>query len=190
LQSRLYLDFREDDSFDASLAYLLKVLHGIPFHEKPPLGPLPTFVSGEKSAPLPSTVKLKTTTPVSSAPNQVSLASFKDLYDFAYSPTGMNLSRSEAQTWAENWLKSPTGDFDRFREAYGFAYSPAGMNLSRTEAQEWAESWYKKPKEDLERFKEAYEFGYRPGGLNLTRTEAQGWANKWLSQNPGKEFHK
>lgn len=41
LGRRLYIDFSNDDDYDARLEQLLRELHGEPAHEKPPLGPSP-----------------------------------------------------------------------------------------------------------------------------------------------------
>ena len=48
LGQRLWLDFRDDDAFEAQLEELLRELHGAPRHVKPPLGRNP--FAGQEAA--------------------------------------------------------------------------------------------------------------------------------------------
>jgi predicted RNA-binding Zn-ribbon protein involved in translation (DUF1610 family) len=52
LQSRIYIDFRNDADFDVKLKDLLHQLHGVPKHPKPTLGPSPfTSQQGQQGEP-------------------------------------------------------------------------------------------------------------------------------------------
>lgn len=67
------------------------------------------------------------------------LATYKELYDFAWSASGMGLSRQDAQKWTEDWLKYYSHkNLETFKEYYHYAFSASGLGLSRTEAQKWA----------------------------------------------------
>ncbi len=50
LKSRKYVDFRVDSEFEDRLTQLLRRLHGVPEHPRPPLGPRPTFMTSNASA--------------------------------------------------------------------------------------------------------------------------------------------
>jgi len=67
------------------------------------------------------------------------LASYKEIYDFAYKAGGMNQSSSDATKFADKWISKCTGEsFTKFTEAYNFAYSASGMNMSSGDAKNWA----------------------------------------------------
>lgn len=67
------------------------------------------------------------------------LASYKEIYDFAYSAGGMNQTSSAAKDFAELWVsKCASESFESFKEAYKFAYSAGGMNMTSSDAKVWA----------------------------------------------------
>jgi hypothetical protein len=67
------------------------------------------------------------------------LASYKEVYDFAYSAMGMNLTLSAATAFADLWFTNCSeASFEPFKEAYRFAYSATGMNMTSSSAKEWA----------------------------------------------------
>ena len=45
LQSRVYIDFKDDDRFADALSELLRFFHSAPRHSRPPLGPVPAFAA-------------------------------------------------------------------------------------------------------------------------------------------------
>jgi len=68
-----------------------------------------------------------------------SLATYKELYDFASSAGGMGMTRQDAQKWTEDWLKHYSDkSFETFKEYYHYASSATGMGLIGTEARKWA----------------------------------------------------
>lgn len=92
-------------------------------------------------------IPLESTTPLSirkenhqkrvAGPSRVEV--FKEFYDYAYSLSGMNMSREEARDFALKWLEQHYDkDFNRFKEFYDYAYSLSGMNMSREEAKDFA----------------------------------------------------
>lgn len=50
LKAKVFIDFRNDDSFDASFEELLRHLHQSPLHVRPPLGSKPPFVENKEAA--------------------------------------------------------------------------------------------------------------------------------------------
>ncbi len=59
LKNRVFVDFRDDsdDAFEKSVEELAHVLHGVPIHDRPPLGARPSFATeeadGKKAEPDP-----------------------------------------------------------------------------------------------------------------------------------------
>jgi hypothetical protein len=89
LRSSYYLDFREKAKFNEGMETLLHHIFQYPTFRKPPLGPKPTFDTG------PQRDILQTNTKAASF-----RASFKDIYEFAYSLRGMNKDRLGAEAFA------------------------------------------------------------------------------------------
>ena len=72
-------------------------------------------------------------------PRTFKLATYKELYDFAFSTRGMGLTGPDARKWTEDWLKNYFDrDFETFKEYYRFASSVNGMGLIGSEARKWA----------------------------------------------------
>jgi len=134
LKSRFALDFRNDNEFEQQMEDLLRHIHQVPKYVKPQLGAKPSF--SEKTFPAVS---------VPRALKKTSFHTFKDVYLFAYSITGMNLDRDSAKEFAINWFREFSDkDFAEFKQIYSFAYSITGMNLDRDSAKEFAINEIKK----------------------------------------------
>jgi len=122
LKSRKYIDFHDDKLYPVSLEELLRHLLGVPKYKKPQLGARPRLSSNDAK---PSSV-LK----------------FKDIYQFANIPEGMNLSRDSAEDFTRGWIdKYPDTDSRIFKAAYLFAHKRDGMNLSHQDADDFTFEW-------------------------------------------------
>jgi hypothetical protein len=129
LKSRVFVDFRSDARFNESLEELLRYIHAAPRVPKPSLGSIPSFSKGPVMDP--------------SNMSRFDLDLFKKLEQFAYLPSGLNLSQAEAKEWAlertRTWQSVDIDHFkQRFSELSDFAYLPSGLNLSRQDARDWA----------------------------------------------------
>ena len=73
--------------------------------------------------------------------NTFTLNSYKEVYKFAYSASGMNQTTTNAKKFSDLWFsKCGIGGFDAFKEIYLYAYSALGMNMTSAKAKEWAMS--------------------------------------------------
>ncbi|BBL88961.1 hypothetical protein VroAM7_16140 [Vibrio rotiferianus] len=67
------------------------------------------------------------------------LEKYKDLYQFAYGGSGMNMNSSDATAFTDSWFSLCSDkDISKFKEVYIFAYSGGGMNKSGNDAKNWA----------------------------------------------------
>ncbi|HCM0916287.1 TPA: hypothetical protein N2817_004489 [Vibrio parahaemolyticus] len=67
------------------------------------------------------------------------LDEYKDLYQFAYGGSGMNMTASDATAFADSWFEfCADKDISKFKEVYTFAYSGGGMNKTGEDAKDWA----------------------------------------------------
>jgi hypothetical protein len=185
LQSKIFIDFRQDVSFDGSLEQFLGHLHEAPLVVRPPLGPRPSFQSAGNISTHRSQLS-DDPTPVKTCGHDVDdagtrdfdLRRFTQLRDYAYRTSGLNLSSAEAVKWAEQRVReSPPFDLQRFTQLRDYAYRTSGLNLSSAEAVKCAEQRVREsPTFDLQRFIQLRGYAYRSNGLNLSSAEATKWA--------------
>lgn len=170
LKARKYVDFRNDKRFRSSLEELLRHFLGVPKYKRPQLGAKPKLSSDKVKLPI--------------------AFKFKDIYQFANSPEGMNLSRDSAEDFTREWIdKYNDMDFRIFKAAYLFAHNLDGMNLRHQDAEdfaiEWIEQYYDK---DFRVFRKVYLFAYNKDGMNLTRQDAEDFAIEWMEKYSDKDF--
>ena len=177
LKSRVFVDFRDEKSFEKSLTILLQHFFEKQVNNKPPLGKPPKFNKTIIDTSLQEISEKKR--------SKSKLELFKETYIFASdSSIGLGLANSSAKEWAENWIISHYNkDLNIYKEAYKFAKdSSIGLGLTGSSAKEWAKNWiishYNK---DLNIYKEAYKFANDSSiGLGLTSSEAMKWAMNWI----------
>ena len=131
IKSRVWTDFRDDNTFDSSLNDLLRHLHQLPKYVHPPLGPKPDLPTHGVKQPIVTAQPTK----------KFQLSTFKEVYEFAHSfPHGLNKTFREAEEFAKEWMeKHADKDFQVFKEVYKFAHSfPHGLNKTFHEAEEFA----------------------------------------------------
>ena len=131
LQSRMYIDFRDDTMFDSSIKDLLRHLHQSPEYTRPPLGPMPDL----------HTRSVEHSTVIAQPAEKFQLSTFKQVYEFANGfPLGLNKTSREAEEFAKKWMeKHADKDFQVFKQAYEFANGfPLGLNKTSREAVEFA----------------------------------------------------
>jgi hypothetical protein len=129
LKSRIYIDFRDDDMFDSSLKTLLRHLHQSPEYTRPPLGPMPDL----------PTHGVEHSTVIEQPAEKFQLSTFKQVYKFAYSASGLNKTISGAEAFAKKWMEQRADkDFQVFKEVYEFAYSASGLNKTISGAEAFA----------------------------------------------------
>ena len=175
LNSRIYIDFQNDDMFVSSMEMLLRHIYKSPKYERPPLGNKPTF----------STKKKKQQNTINQPAKMNHIAKFKQIYDFAYSYNGMNNNSSDAEEFATMWMNQlSNNDFHVFKEVYNFAYSYNGMNNNSSDAKEFATMWMKQfAKIDFQNFKELYNFACSYNGMNKSSDDAKEFAINQLSND-------
>lgn len=116
---------------------------------------------------------------------------FKKVYDFAYSPSGMDKTRSEAEKFANDWVRKKSKfDFKSFIELYRFVYAPNNLDMTRSEAERFAFSWLDRPVNEFEMFKKAYDFAYSSGGMDKTRSDSLQFAYLWIREYSHYDFEK
>ncbi len=90
LKSRTYIDFRDDNMFSSNLETLLRHIYQSPKYVRPPLGPKPRFPSQWSEQPTVITLPTK----------KSRQATFEQVYQFAYSFSGMNKTYGDAEAFA------------------------------------------------------------------------------------------
>lgn len=180
LKSRAYVDFRSDESYAQNLESLLRHLYQSPKHVRPPLGAEPPLKSVENSQPAGAHQPLR----------GFQFAKFKELYDFAYSSNGLDLSKQEAEKWATNWLEVlAESNFNAFKELFQYAYSSSGLDLNKEQANEWAKDWLQRFSDrDIEAYKKVRDFAYSSSGLDLEKEQADEWTKNWLHRCRFEDF--
>ncbi len=178
LLSSYFINFKNETSFNDSLQVLLRHIFNEPLFTKPALGTKPVFNSVSSE--------------IVATESNNSVNSFEVAYKFAYSPQGMDKTRSGAEEFANNWMSQHPGkDISKFIEIYKFAYSPQGMDKTRSGAEEFAKHWMSQdPGKDVSKFIQTYKFAYSPQGMDKTRSGAEEFAKHWMSQDPGKDVSK
>jgi hypothetical protein len=182
LQSKIFIDFRDDAQFEAALERLLRHLHGVPLTMRPPVGLKPSFQSRSLTDPR----KPSNSEPVNQVQAAVSghsdsrfnLQRFEQLRSFAYRSDGLDMTKAAAIQWAQERLQdSPPFDLERFIQLKDYAYRPDGLDMTRAAAIQWAqERLHDSPPFDLERFIQLKDYAYRPDGLDMTKAAAIEWA--------------
>jgi hypothetical protein len=90
LKSIVYTDFRDDDTFGSSLKNLLRHLHQLPAHVRPPLGTMPDL----------PTHGVEHSTVITQPAEKFQLSTFKQVYEFAYNISGLNKTIRGAEAFA------------------------------------------------------------------------------------------
>jgi hypothetical protein len=179
LKSRFFIDFRNDEDYQIKFEELLRHIFNEPKYSRPQLGLKPFF----KDETMIKKINKKDNENqiIKQKEKELNLVTFKKVYDFAYSPNGMNKDRTDAQKFAEIWVSDKR--FDKFKEVYLFAYSISDMNKDRIDAQNFAEIWVENYfDKDFNEFKEVYLFAYSISGMNKNRIDAQKFALKTISK--------
>lgn len=170
LKSRKYVDFRDDKKFRTSFDELLRHLLGAYKYKRPQLGTKPRL-SSDNTKP---TISFK----------------FKEIYQFANSREGMNLSRDSAEDFTREWInKYDDIDFRFFKTAYLFAHNRDGMKLNRQDAEDFALDWTENCSDkDFRIFQKVYLFAYSKEGMNINRQDAEDFAMDWIEKYYKKNF--
>lgn len=67
---------------------------------------------------------------------------FKEVYRFAYSGGGLDMSKQGSKDFALNWIETKSEkDFNLFKEVYNYAYSGSGLDMSKQGAKKFAFDW-------------------------------------------------
>ena len=174
LRSRIFIDFRDDNTFDLNIDELIRHLYNSPKYKRPLLGEKPNLSEDVK----------KQTIDNLSPSKKPQLATFQHVYNFAY----INMSRTStaAEEFAKLWVeKFGNEDFKDFKESYYFAY----INMSRTStaAEEFAKLWVEKfGNKDFKDFKESYYYAYN--NMSRTSTAAEEFAKLWVEKFGNEDF--
>jgi hypothetical protein len=109
---------------------------------------------------------------------------FQEIYSFAISFSGMNLSDSDAREFANYWITtSSTLDFSKFKQAFSFANSFSGMNLNNNESKNFALDWVIRfSDKDIEEFKKRFSYANSICGLNMNVSDAKKFAINMLTK--------
>ena len=157
LKSRVLVDFRSDRDRDKGLEELLRNIHRIPRHARPSLGQKPVFDRASAPSktldeqPVEKTSNVLSSAKTTGGVTRFDIEKFKELRDFAFSVNGLNLTKAEADAWAQARLDNPRPfDIARFKELRDFAFSANGLNLTAAEAIRWAMSNLEKELESPE----------------------------------------
>jgi len=90
LKSRIFLDFRKTSMFDQSVEQLLRHIYQVPLHSPPPIGQPPKF----------KTLLKQSRTGHNRKAVSITSPAFKELFDFAWSPEGLDLkTKAECMHW-------------------------------------------------------------------------------------------
>jgi hypothetical protein len=126
LKSRVYVDFRIDASFPNSIEQLLRHIFRSPKYVRPPIGPIPAFESSSKQVDRP-------------ARSTFQLSTFQELVDYAYSSSGLDMTKADAAKWAEICVRRLSReDFEEFKRLVNYAYSSSGLDMTKRQAADWA----------------------------------------------------
>lgn len=90
LKTRVYLDFSNDNKYQDNIEKLLRHIHAQQEHKRPSLGTKPIFDNKLKKDKSKESKK------------SFNLIRFKNLFDYAYSASGLDMSKSAALNWALN----------------------------------------------------------------------------------------
>lgn len=183
LKSKVYVDMRDSARLPSAIEDLLRHIHDEPITTRPSVGDKPSFATSRSKVATDDSTNVAKAKPSSIQADRTAqplfdLARFKELRDFAYRPSGLDLSADAATAWAEDRMKDKTTfDLQRFIELRDFAFQTGGLDLTADAAAAWAEERMRdKTPFDLTKFKELRDFAYRPSGLDLSADVATTWA--------------
>ncbi|HEY9207358.1 MAG TPA: toll/interleukin-1 receptor domain-containing protein [Candidatus Methanoperedens sp.] len=115
LKSRMFIDFRNDNTFDLNIKQLIRHLHNSPKYIRPDLGEKPNLSEEVKKQKIESV----------SISKRPQLAIYKQGYNFAIK--NMGKLPFYAEEFAVSWIdKFSNKDFEDFKEAYNFAIKDMG----------------------------------------------------------------
>jgi hypothetical protein len=155
LNSRNTIDFRAEKEFEQRIEELLRHIYQVPKHPKPALGTKPSFLEKpDVSSNAPRTT--------------INNASFQEVFTFANSWGGINLSQTEATEFASVWMDQFNGkDFNIFKKVYSFANGWGGINLNAKDAKDFAINWVRDYYTvNFDEFKEQFFFALTNMNLN------------------------
>ena len=70
---------------------------------------------------------------------------FKEIFQWAYTSSGLNMSKIDARKFAFQWLEQHYDkDFGFFKKVFQWAYSSSGLNMNRIDARKFAFQWLEK----------------------------------------------
>ena len=168
LKSRMFIDFRNENTFNLKIDELIRHLYDYPKHKRPILGEKPNLSEDVK----------KQATDNLSPSKKPQLETFKHVYNFAYK--NMSKTSTAAEEFAKLWVeKFSNVNFEVFKESYYFAYK----NMSKTSraAEEFAKLWVEKfSNVNFEVFKESYYFAYK--NMSKTSRAAEEFAKLWVEK--------
>ena len=129
LKSRVYIDFRDDQLFHSRVEELLRHLLDKPKYKRPPLGTTPSLPPHDTAEPIKAPQPAK----------KSRMDTFKEVYEYARSYSGLGKIPSEAEKFAEMWVNQYYDkDFERFKEVYEYARSYSGLGKIPSEAEKFA----------------------------------------------------
>ncbi|MCK4820066.1 toll/interleukin-1 receptor domain-containing protein [bacterium] len=166
LKSRVFLDFREESVFNTSFEALLRHLHRTPKYTPPPFGQPPSFGETSPSQDLKSLHVSKS--------RRLSLDDYKRLVNFAYSGSGLDMSKAAAADWASEYQAFfQNHDFDLFKRLVSYAYSGSGLDMNRSKACQWAlQNITLIENYDFGTYEQLVGYAYSGSGLDMNKTNA------------------
>lgn len=113
---------------------------------------------------------------------QIDQRPFQTAYSYAYSSNGLNMTKTDAQAFADKMtnMRDGAAKLTAFQTADSWAYGSNGLNLTKTDAMAfgWKLTEQLNPTSSLECYKQAYTYAYSSNGLNLGKADAQAHAQK------------
>ena len=163
LKSKIFIDFRNENTFNLKINELIRHLYDSPKHKKP--------ILGEKPLNLSEDVKKQAIDNASSS-KKPQLNTFKNVYIFAFNT--MSKTSRDAEEFAKLWVeKFGNVNFEVFKESYIFAFN--SMSKTSRDAEEFAKIWVEKfGNVNFEVFKESYIFAFN--SMSKTSRDAEEFA--------------
>lgn len=182
LQSKAFVDFRNNEKFPENFEELLRHIYDEPTFKRPSLGERPSFdktVQLEKSQVVPSVER----------PGSIfSLDKYKEFFEFAKGYDQMELSNAEAIEWADKWSGVMTDEeFILFKATFKFASDYDGLSLSKKAAISWTGNIFRELSENkLNNLIRNFKFASEYNGLGLSEPDAYAWALEKLNLSKDK----
>ena len=154
LQSRLWVDFRDDEVFDQAFAELLSTI-----------GP----EGNDRLTELRPILDTKILS------DHEDLLVYEKAFDFARSKTGLAKTRAVAEEFAEECREFwSLAAFQNFAEIFTFVWST--MKLSRSDAEEFARTWMDRDDwGEFALYRNAFEFAKSQDGMGMRLSDARRW---------------